>query len=56
MMEKMRTMLMHDIEESWPTDVIEPERKNIEAEGIASGEGDFLFMAFLFYKLGREQQ
>jgi len=41
-MEKMRTMLMQDIEESWPTDVINVERKNIEAEGIVSGESKLM--------------
>ena len=35
---------MQDIEESWPTDVIDVERKNIEAEGIVSGESKFWFL------------
>lgn len=35
---KMQSFVMHDIEDSWPTDVIQPERKNVEAEGIVSGE------------------
>ena len=40
-METMRTMLMQDIEQSWPADVIDVTRKNIEAEGIVSGESKF---------------
>ena len=35
--EKM-SLMMGDIEESWPVDVIEVERKNIESDGIISGE------------------